>query len=159
MPQPARPTGAAFVVPQTLKGFNAYLTQLGLSRLEEATFAALRERESRDRLVEALRRAFHGDANALVYLRRVTGAEPAATAPAAPARRASRPKLRVVPPPADTPPVVVPVEAGQVAPLPAASSSPGDSPAARRLGLHVYGQQGALTFEADQTRDGFHTLA
>jgi hypothetical protein len=157
--QPAQPTRAPFVVPTTLKDFNACLAHLGLSRLEPMAFATLRARESRDRLVEALRRALHGDTNALVYLRRVTGTEPVATIPAAPAASASRSTLRLVPSATVPTPVVAPVEVGQVAAPPAAPSNPATSPSGHRSGLHVYGQQGALTIEADQTRDGFHTLA
>ena len=52
-PQPT----ATFVVPQTLKDFNTHLARLGLPCLEQTAFTALRAREPRDRLVDALRRA------------------------------------------------------------------------------------------------------
>ncbi|MFO1434082.1 MAG: hypothetical protein U1F76_29010 [Candidatus Competibacteraceae bacterium] len=137
--QPAPPAGAPFVVPTTLKDFNTYLAHLSLSRLEPAAFTTLKARESRDRLVEALRRALHGDTNALAYLRRVTGTEPAATTPAAPVAVTARPTLRLVTPAAEPLPVAIPVAAEQVSPS-AAPANTAASPSVRRLGLHVYGQ-------------------
>ena len=157
-PQPA----ATFAVPQTLKDFNAHLARLGLPCLEQTAFAALRAREPRDRLVDALRRAQGSDANALAYLRRVIGNPQ--IGPAAPS---SPPTLRIVTRPAASSAPTTISAAGKSTPPPspptpdplAGSLSRTSAPEPRRLTLHVYGQQGALTVEADQTRDGFHTLA
>ncbi|MFO1432581.1 MAG: hypothetical protein U1F76_21010 [Candidatus Competibacteraceae bacterium] len=146
-----------------LRDVNRCLQFLELPPLTACTMQTLLSQQPRDRVLNAIRRAGRGDAGSLAFLRhRLTAV---CQSPAAPQQLLPRLSATAT---ARTPPAeqgeIDATAAKRAAPTAAAESTarPDADPkviSTRWESVHVYGQAGALCFEADQTRRGCHTVA
>lgn len=146
--------------PASLSDVNRILNNFALPQLSPAAFDALKKKQPRETLMTALRNLqFKGDKGAWTFLSKqieqVQGPAPAAPRESAPAPRAGGQGMRT-----DESDRARPKEDQ---PRPASTASRPDESQRdeqeRPKSVHVYGGKGALCFEEDETKNGFHTIA
>lgn len=146
--------------PASLSDVNYILDNFALPQLSPAAFDALKKSQPRATLISALRNLqFKGDKGAYTFLfkqiqhvQELVQGEPRGNTPAS---RAGGQGMR-----ADERDRAQP-KADQPRPAPSASR-PGEDQAdeqERAKSVHVYGGKGALCFEEDETKNGFHTIS
>ena len=154
-----------------LRDVNRCLQFLELPPLSASAMQALLSQQPRDRVLRAIRLAGRGDAGSLAFLRhRITAICQSPAAPRQPIPLSSTVAAARTPPAgqdgiaaaaANPSATLASADAAVFSDkdLPTSSSPNPAAESARRESVHVYGQSGALCFEADRTRRGCHTVA